>query len=278
MAKLVCTDGVSRDIHIWEPVDTPQAVFVAIHGGMAHAGDYVTPGLYFKEKGYATVSFDMVGHDRKEKVFIPSFEMFLDDLELFIKWAKHNYPNVPLIMLGHSMGGLILTHYGLRRMTEKDPLIKGFVLSSPYYVNAVKTPAIMESLAGVLSRLTPNLQVPIEDFTEELTHDDAITERHKADAADTYRATAVSARFAAELLKAQNALPKEIGRWNQPLLVFIAGTDYLANPEGTQKLLDKIAPLYLAIYTYPDNYHENFNELNREEIFDIIDEWVKAKI
>ena len=36
---------------VWLPEDTPKAIFIAIHGGMAHAGDWVTPALYFKEKG-----------------------------------------------------------------------------------------------------------------------------------------------------------------------------------------------------------------------------------
>lgn len=277
MAKLVCSDGVSRDVHIWE-AESPKAVFVAIHGGMAHAGDYCTPGLYFKEKGYATVSFDMVGHDRKEKVLLDSFETYLDDVALFIKWAKHTYPGVPLVMLGHSMGALILTHYGLRRLKEDDPLIKGFIFSSPYYVNAVKIPAVVEKLSGVLARLAPNATLPIDDFTEQLTHDADITARHKADAADHYRATAVSIRYGAELLKAQNYLPEHIGRWDHPLLVFIAGTDMLADAEATQNLLDKIDAELVTSHVYPDNYHENFNELNREEIFKIIDGWVDERL
>lgn len=277
LAKLGCSDGEQRDIHIWEP-SAPKAVFIAIHGGMAHAGDYCTPALYFKERGYATVSYDMVGHNRQKKVTIHNFEQFLDDLSVFIEWTKETYPNLPIIMLGHSMGSLILTHYGLRRMRTADPLIKGFVMSSPYYANAIKLPAIMESMSGILSRLTPKLAVPIEDFTDQLTHDAAITARHHADAADDYRATAVSARFGAELLKAQQYLPNNISNWNHPAFFVIAGDDKLADAQETQRLISLIDSKYVTSHYYPENYHENFNETNREEIFALIEEWIKPKL
>ena len=277
MASLVCSDGVSRDIHIWQP-ENPKAVFVAIHGGMAHAGDYCTPALYFKEKGYATVSYDMNGHDRKKKVFIPSFDVFLDDLTLFIEWTKQAYPDIPLILMGHSMGALILTHYGLRRVTKLEPGIKGFVMSSPYYANAVKLPGIVESLSGVLSRFTPNMAVPIDDFTDFLTHDAEITARHHADAADDYRATAVSARFGGELLKAQQYLPDQVGRWNHPTIFFVAGDDKLSDDPECRRLIGMMNQKQVTMHYYPDNYHENFNETNREQIFELIDTWVQERL
>ena len=125
MASLLCSDKVERPIHIWQP-EHPRAVILAIHGGMAHAGDYVTPALTFRQHGIATVSFDMVGHDGKRKVDIPSFEAFLDDEELFLAWVKQAYPGVPIFVMGHSMGGLIATHLGLRRFAG-DPATKMMV-------------------------------------------------------------------------------------------------------------------------------------------------------
>ncbi len=80
---------------------------------MAHGGDYCTPALYFRQRGYATVGPDLCGHDRKRKVYIPRFENFLDDLELLIRWTKIRCPDLPLIMVGHSMGALFLTHFGV---------------------------------------------------------------------------------------------------------------------------------------------------------------------
>ena len=274
--QVAFADGNSRQVHIWEGevIDT---VLVAVHGGMAHGGDWVNVGQYFKSLGYATVAPDLHGHDKQKKVFIPSFDIFLDDLAIMISWVKQRYPGKPIILVGHSMGALIITHFGLRRLTAPDDQIVGVVLSSPYFVNAVKIPAIMETLSSIIASLAPNLKVPIEDFTDQLTHDEAITRRHKADAADDLRASEVSARFARELLVAQDYIPGHIGGWKHSLLTFVAGNDKLADSQESERLLGLIDSQLATIHLYPDNYHENFNETNRDEIFSIMHDWIQTR-
>ena len=71
MASLRCSDGVERPIHIWQAPEPqqPRAVILAIHGGMAHAGDYVTPALTFRRHGIATTipeRDDQIAHRRKK--------------------------------------------------------------------------------------------------------------------------------------------------------------------------------------------------------------------
>lgn len=274
--KLTCSDGIQRDIHIWEPQQS-RAVFLTVHGGMDHGGNYINPGLYLKEHGFATVAHDQHGHDMKRKVYIPRFDIFLDDLELMLQWVKDAYPGVPIFFLSHSMGGLITTHYGIRRF-KGDPLVRGFISSSPYYVNAIKTPKIMEKMAGVLSVLTPKMVVPIEDILVHVTHDEAIYRRHREDERDGVMANKATARFAAELLKAQAWIPAHIAEWPHPLLVIVAGDDKLANSVATRELLEKMDSRLITEIYYPDNFHENFNELNREEVFARIVEWCEPRI
>jgi len=194
--KLKCSDGVERPIHIWES-SAQKAVIMAVHGAMAHAGDYVTPASFFKPHGYTTISFDMHGHDSKEKVHIPNFNVFLDDLDLMLEWVKAHYPGLPIFLMGHSMGALLLTHYGIKR-GQNDGGVNGYILSSPWYVNAVKVPKVLESMAGVLAKLVPTMKVPAEDIRDYLTHDKNISDRHSADEADHIRASSVTMRFANE--------------------------------------------------------------------------------
>lgn len=276
LEKLLCSDNVERDIHIWEPTDA-KAVFLAIHGGLAHGGDYVTPALYFKQKGIATVSYDMVGHDRKQCVHISRFEQFLDDGELFLQWVKAQYPGLPIFVMGHSMGGLIATYLGLKRFTA-DESVKGYILSSPYYANNVEFPSLLMAISGFLSRFLPKLKVPLEDFTDSLTHDSAITQRHREDEKDFIRASRITCRFAVELTRAQAGLESMLPSWNHPLFAVVAGEDKLAAPQGTMDRLKLINQDLLECHFYPDNYHENFNELNRNEIFDKIYVWADTQI
>jgi alpha-beta hydrolase superfamily lysophospholipase len=274
--KLKCSDGILRDIHIWEP-QNPGAVFLTVHGGMDHGGNYMNPGLYMKEKGFATVAHDQQGHDKKRKVHITRFEVFLDDLELMLEWVKNSYPGIPIFILSHSMGALITTHFGIRRF-KGDPLVKGFISSSPYFVNAIRTPKIVEKLAGVLAVLTPKMAVPIEDILVNCTHDMEIYNRYRQDEKDGIMAEKVSARFAFELLKAQAWIPDHIAAWNHPLLVIVAGDDKVADSSATRTLVKEIDPGLLTELYYPDNYHENFNEINREEVFAAIVEWCEPRI
>jgi lysophospholipase len=274
--KLSCSDGIQRDIHIWEP-KTPRAVFLTVHGAMDHGGNYMPPALFFKKHQMATAAHDQHGHDRKRKVYIPRFEVFLDDLDLMLSWVKENYRDVPIFILSHSMGGLVTTHYGLSRLNG-DPAIRGFITSSPYFVNAVKTPKIVENLAGLLSLLTPRMTVPIEDILVHVTHDEEIYQRHLIDERDGIMANKATARFANELLKAQRWIPAHISDWKHPMLAIVAGDDKVAKADATRKLLGQIEPQLLTELYYPENFHENFNELNREEIFAKIVEWVEPRI
>ncbi|MEV4783560.1 alpha/beta fold hydrolase [Burkholderia sp. LMU1-1-1.1] len=267
---------VERRIHIWEPAapTPPRAVLLAIHGGMAHGGDYVTPALYFRQYGVATVAYDLCGHQDARRVDIPGFHVFLDDSVLFLQWVKREYPGVPVFVMGHSMGALIATHLGLGRFAG-DAAIKGFILSSPYYVNAIKVSPVLLALAGVLGALAPRMKVPLAPLTDVLTHDGAITARHHADERDGVRATEITVRFGNALTAAQRGLAARLPAWNHRLFAVVAGDDKLADADASETMLKSVPAALLTYRRHPQNYHENFNELNREDIFADILAWMR---
>jgi lysophospholipase len=272
-----CSDGAHRKIHIWGPAK-PKGVFLAVHGGLAHAGDWVTPALHFKKKGWATASFDMHGHTGQARVDIPSFNIFLDDMQLFLQWVKARYPKKPIVFLTHSMGALIIAHFALQRLPHGDPQIKGYIMSSPYFGNAVKVPKILVALSKPMAALLPKMKVPAPSLTGSLTHDDEITRRHYADEKDLIRATESSLRFGNALLSAHAELAEIIHKWNQPVFMIVAGDDHLADIKVAEASAAKIDPKLLRYDFYPENYHENFNELNRGKIFKDIESWLKKTL
>ena len=277
--NLLCADGQERLIHIWEPGDSdpsPKGVLIAIHGGLAHAGDYCTLARAFSPHGWTTVSFDMRGHERKYRVDIESFDDFLVDLDLFIDWAREAFPGQPLFMVGHSMGGLIAGHHALGAGQSESSPISGYILSSPYWANAVPIPKPVIMLSNVLARITPGLKAPIPDFTESLTHDAAITQRHRDDEADNYRASEGTIRFSSELMRAHKKIEADIEDWQKPVFAVVAGNDELSDSARVEQLLDRIDPDLLERHFYADNFHENFNETNRDEIFAKILDWLAA--
>jgi len=281
LETLTCSDGMERTVRIWEP-EQPKAVFLIVHGGLDHSGNYGIPAAFFRGNGIASMAHNQHGHDHKGPdhpylVYVPRFEVFLDDLDLMLDRAKRVYPGKPLFILAHSMGGLIATHYGIRRLGD-DPDVRGFILSSPYYVNAVKAPKIVRQLAGLLSVLFPKMKLPVEDIIRYVTHDETIYKRHRSEQRQGIKATEASARLGHELLKAQSWIPENISRWQHPMLLIVAGDDRLADADSTRDLAGLIHRELVEELYYPENYHENFNELNRNEIFEKILEWAVARL
>ena len=229
-----------------------------------------------KKQGYALVAYDQHGHDRKRLAHVPRFDVFLDDLILMLTWVKEHYPGVPIFFMGHSMGGLILTHFGLR-VFQEDPLVKGFIFSAPGYENSLKTSKFLIAMARLLSKIAPKKDVPIEDLRLHVTRDEAEYKRMREDERDGIQATKMSARMGAEFLKAQAWVPEHIAEWKYPLLAIIPGNDKLINSGFTRELLSKIDEGLLTELFYPENFHESFNELNREEVFASILEWCESR-
>jgi lysophospholipase len=274
--KLTCSDGIKRDIHIWEH-KAPKAVFLTLHGLMDHGGNYMNPGVYMKTHGYALVAHDQHGHDHKRKAHVPRFDVYLDDLELMLAWVKENYQGVPIFIMGHSMGGLILTHFGIRKYQE-DPLVRGFIVSAPGYKNSVKTSKLLIAIGKLLTVITPRMEVPVEDLRLHVTRDEAEFKRMREDERVGIQATKLSARMGAEFLKAQDWVPEHIAEWKHPLLAIIPGNDKLANSDSSRELLSRIDERLLTEIFYPENFHESFNEVNREEVFADIVEWCEPRI
>lgn len=271
--KLALSDG-ERTVRIWQ-AGTTDMLLLGIHGGMSHSGDYETVGCYFKEHGVTTISFDLCGHGSNKLIDIPGFDVFIEDVVRMLDWVRARYPQTPLFIVGHSMGALIASHLVLsNRLTPYS--VSGIVLSSPYYANAIPVPPWMIPLSRWLAKLFPTAKVPMEDLTRWLTHDREITERHIADTLLQRRGSDASMRFGRSLLDAQAALNNDLSQWNLPVFAVVAGDDRLANAAVGMQLLRTIPAALLELHRYEQNYHENFNELNRQEIFAAMLQWMRS--
>lgn len=277
LAEFIGSEQTPRTVHIWQAATAPRAVILALHGGMAHAGDYLTPALYFRDKGFTTLAYDLCGHARNARVDIPGFDVFLNDSALFLDWIRATYPGQPIFVMGHSMGGLIAAHLELGLFAACSD-IKGVILSSPYFVNAVKVPKVMVALSSALARWFPTAKVPMSPLTPFLTHDAAILQRHLADEQGNIRAREVSFRFANALLGAQAALCDDLSAWRHPVFAVLAGQDKLADAKASKAILETIPKQLLTSYWYDENFHENFNEINREAIFSDLAIWLDKQL
>mgnify|MGYP006268727059 CR=1 FL=1 len=274
--QLISLPGTDRQrtLRIWNPTGR-KALIVGIHGGMSHSGDYATVGEFFKSRDIVTLSVDLAGHGEQKRILLTDFDAFLDDVEAMLEFAATRFPALPVFITGHSMGGLIAAHFALSERAQRWQ-VRGMILSSPYFANAIPVPRVLVVLSGILSTLLPRAKVPMESVTNVLTRDPEITMRHHQDEALQRRASEASFGFGHALLEAQARLRKH-GAWKQlPVFAAIAGNDKLADSAVAIEWLKKIDGHLLTLRHFPEHFHENFNEPDRDLLFADILAWMNA--
>src|SRR3954454_16762750 len=109
----------------WTPGVEPRAVVVLVHGYGEHMGRYTSVIEALLGRGYAVYTLDHRGHGGSDglRAHVEHFDYFVDDLDLLVRKAHEAYPRHPLVMIGHSMGGLIAVRYALRHQKRLNALV-----------------------------------------------------------------------------------------------------------------------------------------------------------
>lgn len=100
----------------WEAKNT-KAVVVLAHGMGEYSGRYMHVANKLNEHDFSVVAFDHFGHGKTtgKRGHNPSFEAVLESVALTIEKAKAFFPNTPVFLYGHSMGGNAVINYVLKK-------------------------------------------------------------------------------------------------------------------------------------------------------------------
>ena len=141
-STLSTTDDLDLYTQSWY-VENPKAVVAIVHGIAEHGSRYRHVGQHLAGHGYDVHTFDLRGHGRSpgHRSLFMHMDEHNEDLMHFLTWVQGQRHGHPLFLLGHSMGGLIVTYYVL----TKRPLLQGVVLSAP----AVKLQGVSPLLVAV---------------------------------------------------------------------------------------------------------------------------------
>ncbi|MFN2747535.1 MULTISPECIES: alpha/beta hydrolase [Bacillus] len=241
--------------------ERPVASIVIVHGACEHSGRYKWLSEMWRSSGYNVVMGDLPGQgtSTRDRGHIRTFQEYIDEVDKWIDRAKAF--QVPVLLLGHSMGGLIAIEWFKQRQSD----VAGLILSSPCLGLQLKPNKFLDVISKGLNVVAPSLR-----FESGITPDKATRNKEviEVDINDSLYITKVSVRWYQEILKAiQSAMEPTDAFLNIPLLVMQGGTDWLVDKKMVLKWFDQLASRNKTYREWEGLYHEIFNEPEREDVF-----------
>jgi alpha-beta hydrolase superfamily lysophospholipase len=271
-APFTLRDGLNIALFDW-PLSSrrrPRGVVLIVHGLGEHAWRYDPLAQRLNEWGFAVRAYDQRGHGDSggQRGVLPDDDALLDDLgEVLEDTRKHIAQPwaCPLILFGHSMGGLVAATWVLRGSTPVDAL----VLSSPALDAGIGP--LNKRLIALLHRWAPNLTLSNGLDPRRISHDPAVVEAYQKDKRVHDRISARLARFIdANGPPVVAAAPS----WTAPTLLLYAGADRLVRPEGSRAFA-AVAPREVVTSQCLDGqFHEIFNEADPSEAYRALKTWL----
>jgi alpha-beta hydrolase superfamily lysophospholipase len=242
-----------------------------VHGLGEHIGRYEHVAQQLTAWGFEVRGYDQWGHGESagKQGSLPTDTKLLDDLADVVDSLRLHMPTeMPLIVLGHSMGGLVVARFVSLRMRPVD----GCILSSPALDPGLS--AFQKLLVSVLPRIAPNLRVGNGLNATYISHDPAVVAAYKADPRVHDRISARLARFMATAGPATVALAPQ---WVVPTLLMYAGDDHLLNADGSRNFAATAPKRVVASQCFEAMYHEIFNELDANVVFATLQRWLDKR-
>lgn len=266
--ELRTADGITLSTATWEP-PSPKAVVLLAHGHAEHLGRYQYVIAALTARGYLVVGQDHRGHGRSDgiRALAMRFDDYIDDFHLLAGRTRTRYPELPQIVLGHSMGGLIAARYALAWQSDMAAL----VLSGAAFIIDDGVPGWQLAMARLVSKVWPTAPVPRDD-SDTLSSDPQVRRAFRADPLNCNGKTRV--RTAVEMSQAGADALHRAGSFTIPLLIMHGANDTLTSPRGSERFFASANSQDKTLRVWPEMKHEIFNEVDRETVIAYTLNWL----
>ncbi|MCD6664829.1 MAG: alpha/beta hydrolase [Hydrogenophaga sp.] len=274
-APFTLRDGLNIALYDWPlPLrQRPRGVVLIVHGLGEHAWRYDALAQRLNDWGFCVRAYDQRGHGESggHRGVLPYEDALLDDLQEVVDDTRRHIAEpwaCPLILLGHSMGGLVSATFVQRQMAPVDAL----VLSSPALDAGIG--GLKKALIGTMNRWAPNLALSNGLDASRISHDPDVVAAYEKDRLVHDRISARLARFID--VNGPRVVAASPG-WTVPTLLLYAGDDRLVRPEGS-RAFTAVAPRDIVrSECLKGQYHEIFNELDPSPAYTALKAWLDAR-
>ena len=270
---LKTNDGLTLRGREWPPLAEARGTIVVVHGLGEHIGRYAHLAAFLVGRGWRVVGFDQRGHGCSggERGRLHRADDLLVDLAQVLDAVRAEHPG-PLVLLGHSMGGLVAARFVVGALVPAaagSRPVDALVLSSPALDAGMN--AMQKAMLAVLGSIAPNLSVGNGLSPRWLSHDAAVVAAYEADPLVHDRIAPRLARFIVDGGQAVLALAP---RWTVPTLLLYAGADRLVAPAGSAAFAAAAPKGVVTVRVFAPLFHEIFNEPEQAEVLSVLGGWL----
>lgn len=263
---LKAADGTSIIIARYESAKPAQGVIQIQHGFGEHHNSYREMAEYFVKKEYICVVYNQRGHgempelSEKEKErargVLKQYDEFLDDVALVRKKIGEWYPDMPVILYGHSMGGNIAINYLLKRSQTEYSMA---VFETPWLRLYKPKPEWLVSLARFLGGISHKFAVRDELEVNAISED---AEKATKIEKDPYFHNRLSLRIFAQITDAGEYAIENAAKISLPALLFCGGEDRIVSPEAIRVFYEKTDQIKgnVELFEITQGYHSLHND------------------
>ena len=276
MSTLTTSDGLALQVRTW-PCDSAGGTVLIVHGLGEHSGRYGDLAAHLQRSGFEVVGYDHRGHGAsagpRGRLHHP--DDLLRDLALVIDAVRARRPG-PLVLLGHSMGGLVAARMVAAGLDAKPPKwwreVDALVLSSPA-LDIGLGPA-HRLLLAVLGALAPNAALGNGLQPQWVSRDPAVVAAYIDDPLVHDRVSPKLVRF---MVDGGAFVREHAARWRVPTLLMYAGSDRCVAPAGSAAFAAAAPAGVVTTQVYAPLYHEIFNEPERAEVYAQLSRWLARR-
>ena len=266
-------DNLDIFAQAWEPtMPQPRAVICLVHGLGEHTSRYAHVAEAFGREGFVLFGADLRGHGRSggERGHISSIEDFMKDITVLLEQARLRYPGLPLILYGHSLGGILVLHHGL----TCKPKVKGVIATSPGLHTALEKQHLKVLMAKVLGSLLPNTSLVSGLDPKSLSHDEKVVQAYINDPLVHDKVTFGFGKIMTGITAWVLAHAHE---FQLSLLLMHGKADMIAFPSSSIEFAASLKEK-CTLVLWDDAYHELHNEPEKQEVFKTMMLWMDARL